>query len=185
MLKLAVSDAARHAHVWAGVFAVAAVCGLIDQYGMCLVATGGPLGHDGMVYSFAGSGMMVFSAIAVVAVTSSVGNLTVARQRESHALWQLAGASPKAVRHLVLLQLGLTGGCREPAGVRCRVASLRADGSRPSCRRVVRACRCPFGRGLVEHSRDLRLDGGASRGGRAWRCPTCREDQSARRALGT
>lgn len=58
--------------------------------------------------SSTGTMMLLFSAAAIVPVIASVSNLTVARQRDSYALWQLVGVNSHAVRNVVLIQLCMT-----------------------------------------------------------------------------
>lgn len=110
MFKLAASDLVRHANVWIGAFAVAIVCGLVGEYAFCLTSSSHRV-TDALQTNLqtAGTMMLFFSVIAGLPIVASVANLVITRQRISYALWQLAGASPRIVLWVVLLQLAVCG----------------------------------------------------------------------------
>ncbi len=103
MIRLVFSDLRDHATTWIGAFVIAVVCGYIGGWAASLVATGQ------RYQNFADLAwiVLVFSAIAAVAVLVSAANLTVSVQRRSYALWQLANVSPRRVGVVVLAQLAV------------------------------------------------------------------------------
>lgn len=103
MIRLVFSDLRDHATTWIGAFVIAVVCGYIGGWAASLVATGQ------RYQNFADLAwiVLVFSAIAAVAVLVSAANLTVSVQRRSYALWQLANVSPRWVGVVVLAQLAV------------------------------------------------------------------------------
>ena len=101
MIKLAFADLRDHILVWVGAFAVALACGYVGGWVASLAASASTcesLRDLGWV-------VLVFSAIAAMAVIVSVANLTVAAQRRSYALWRLANVDPRLVSLVVLVQL--------------------------------------------------------------------------------
>lgn len=105
MIRLVLCDLCDHAATWVGAFCVAVACGFIGGFAASLIATARTYPNT---ESLAVT-MLVFSAFAAVAVLVSATNLTVAAQRRSYALWQLANVSPRRVAAVVLAQLAVVG----------------------------------------------------------------------------
>lgn len=103
MIRLVFSELRAHAATWIGAFAVAVACGCIGGWAASLVATGQRYPN----FADLAWVVLVFSAIAAVAVLVSAANLTVSVQRRSYALWQLANVSPRRVGAVVLAQLAV------------------------------------------------------------------------------
>ena len=101
MIRLALCDLRDHAATWIGAFMVAAACGFIGGWGVSLAATAKTYPN---MQSFAVT-VIAFSMIAAVPVAAQTANLAVTAQRRSYALWQLANASPRQVRAVVLGQI--------------------------------------------------------------------------------
>lgn len=108
MIRLVFSDLRENIATWAGAFAVALACGLIGGWAVSMMATADGY-TEGLrrILQNAGSMMLVFSLVAAIAVLSSAANLTVAAQRRSYALWQLANVRPSFVSRVVLGQLAV------------------------------------------------------------------------------
>lgn len=100
MMRLALFDLRDHAAAWAGAFAVAVACGCIGGWAMSLEVTAAAGGVRN-----AGSAVLAFSLVAAVPVLASTAKLTVASQRRSYALWQLANVKPGRVACVVIVQL--------------------------------------------------------------------------------
>ena len=101
MIRLALCDLRDHAATWIGAFMVAAACGFIGGWGVSLAATAKT--YPNMQSSAVT--VIAFSMIAAVPVAAQTANLAVTAQRRSYALWQLANASPRQVRAVVLGQI--------------------------------------------------------------------------------
>ena len=103
MIRLVFLDLRDHAATWIGAFAVAVACGYIGGWAASIEATSGA--YEGL--RNVSSMVIVFSLVAAVVVLSSAANLTVAAQRRSYALWQLANVGPRMVGAVVLVQLAV------------------------------------------------------------------------------
>ena len=103
MIRLVLCDLRDHAATWAGAFCVAVACGFVGGFAASLIATARTYPNT---ESLAAS-VIMFSAVAAVAVLASVAGLTVSAQRRSYALWQLANVSPRRVAAVVLAQLAV------------------------------------------------------------------------------
>ena len=103
MMRLVFLDLRDHAATWVGAFCVAVACGFIGGFAASLMATAKSYPN---MESLAVT-MLMFSAMAAMAVLASAANLTVAMQRRSYALWQLANVSPRRVAAVVLAQLAV------------------------------------------------------------------------------
>lgn len=108
MLKLVVRDLLAHLRIWLGVAVVAAATAVVGATAAGDIETAAALGGDVALALYAISGsVVVLTAVAAVIVLSSVANLTVVLQQRDHALWQLVGVRPGAVRTVVSVQLVL------------------------------------------------------------------------------
>ena len=110
MLRLLGSDLVANARMWLAVLLVCAASGGVVSVSAAIAETA--YRTPGLVglalYSVSGT-LTTFTAIATVVVLGSVARLTVALQRRSHALWQLVGVRPGAIRLIVLGQLLVVG----------------------------------------------------------------------------
>ncbi|MFZ3454640.1 FtsX-like permease family protein [Arthrobacter sp. 7Tela_A1] len=98
--------------LWIGAFTVIAAAAVFLTMSAGLISTGLDLWAEDTISDRDIEGIIGFAAVpaALVVVTtavviSSVANLTLAEQRRSYALWQLAGVSPRRVTGVVLRQL--------------------------------------------------------------------------------
>ena len=110
MLRLLGSDLVANARMWLAVLLVCAASGAVVSVSAALGETAYRTpGTTGLaLYGVSGT-LTTSSAIATIVVLSSVARLTVALQRRSHALWQLVGVRPGAIRLIVLGQLLVVG----------------------------------------------------------------------------
>lgn len=120
MIRLVFSDLRDHAVAWIGAFAIAMACGYIGGWAASLVATGQRCPNFADLAWI----VLVFSAIAAVAVLVSAANLTVSLQRRSYALWQLANVSPRRVGAVVLAQLAVVAVLGAAAGTLAEAATF-------------------------------------------------------------
>ncbi|WP_080799001.1 FtsX-like permease family protein [Arabiibacter massiliensis] len=120
MMRLVLCDLRDHAATWVGAFCVAVACGFIGGFAASLVATAETYPN---MESLAVT-VIVFSALAAAAVLVSAANLTVAAQRRSYALWQLANVSPRRVSAVVLAQLAVVAVLGAAVGTLVEVASF-------------------------------------------------------------
>lgn len=120
MIRLVLCDLRDHAATWAGAFCVAVACGFVGGFAASLIATARTYPNT---ESLAVT-MLVFSAVAAVAVLASSANLTVAAQRRSYALWQLANVSPRRVVAVVLAQLAVVAVLGAAVGTLIEAASF-------------------------------------------------------------
>lgn len=110
MLRLLVDDLVANARMWLAVLLVCAASGAVVSVSAALTETAvGTPGTAGLALYGVGGTLSVFTGIATVVVLGSVARLTVALQRRSHALWQLVGVRPGAIRLVVLVQLLVVG----------------------------------------------------------------------------
>ena len=106
MLRLVLGDVATSARVWVGAAVVSAGAAAAALLAAALLAAAGDVGGNAGLALYAISGSVIaFTGIAGVVTLTSVGGLTVALQRRSHALWLLVGVRPGAVTAVVLGQL--------------------------------------------------------------------------------
>jgi putative ABC transport system permease protein len=108
--RLLLADLVGNARIWLGIAVVcaasAAVVAVAAATAAAAVRTDGDAGLA--LYGISGV-MLLFTAVAAIVVLGSVAGLTVALHRRDHALWQLVGVRPGAVRVVVLVQLLLVG----------------------------------------------------------------------------
>lgn len=127
MIKLAFSDLRDHAATWIGAFVVAVACGYVGGWAASFSATArmctGSLSRN---FEQVGVMVLVFSLVAAVAVLVSAANLTVAAQRRSYALWQLANVRPRLVSAVVLVQLAAVGALGAVVGTLLAALTLKA-----------------------------------------------------------
>ncbi|MBB2903606.1 putative ABC transport system permease protein [Kineococcus radiotolerans] len=103
---------------WAGAGVVAFTAALVGSLAAALIVTAARVGGTTGLALYALSGTVItFTLVSAIAVVGSVAGLTVALQRRTHALWQLIGLAPAAVRVIVLAQLLLVGLLGAVAGV--------------------------------------------------------------------
>ena len=120
MIRLVLCDLRDHAATWAGAFCVAVACGFVGGFAASLIATARTYPNT---ESLAAS-VIMFSAVAAVAVLASVAGLTVSAQRRSYALWQLANVSPRRVAAVVLAQLAVVAVLGAAVGTSIEAASF-------------------------------------------------------------
>ncbi len=92
MIRLVLCDLRDHAATWTGAFLVAVACGFIGGFAASLMATARTYPNT---ESLAAS-VLVFSGRGGGGARVG-GGLTVAAQRRSYALWQLANVGPRRV----------------------------------------------------------------------------------------
>ncbi|QXG76057.1 hypothetical protein KUM42_00275 [Modestobacter sp. L9-4] len=110
MLRLLVSDLVANARMWLAVLFVCLAAGGVVSVSAALVETAYRTpGTAGLALYGVGGSLTGFVVISIVVVLSSVARLTVTLQRRSHALWQLVGVRPGAIRLIVLAQLLVVG----------------------------------------------------------------------------
>ncbi|WP_432571034.1 FtsX-like permease family protein [Kineococcus sp. SYSU DK005] len=118
LTRLVVADVVADPRTWAGAGAVAATAAAVGTPVAALLVTAGRVGGTPALALYALSGtVLAFTLVAAVAVLGSVAGLVVGLQRRSHALWQLVGLGPGAVRAIVLAQLLLVGAAGAVLGV--------------------------------------------------------------------
>ena len=103
MIRLVLCDLRDHAATWTGAFLVAVACGFIGGFAASLMATARTYPNTEPL----AASVLVFSSVAAVAVLVPAAGLTVAAQRRSYALWQLANVGPRRVTAVVLAQLAV------------------------------------------------------------------------------
>ena len=99
---------------------MAVACGFVGGFAASLIATARTYPNT---ESLAAS-VIMFSAVAAVAVLASVAGLTVSAQRRSYALWQLANVSPRRVAAVVLAQLAVVAVLGAAVGTSIEAASF-------------------------------------------------------------
>lgn len=135
--RLAVADLRSSWQVWAGLFTVCAVAAVAGSVPGVLIVSGlRTPGVRGLaLLSIAGT-TAAFGLIALLVVVSAVVRLTAGLLERTHALWQLAGVTPRGVRVTMLLQTAVTatigavcGGTVAASVVPASVAASLADAS--------------------------------------------------------
>lgn len=120
MTRLILSELLNSARVWAGVLALSVVTGAVGFVAAAFVVSGGHATGDGrQLTASAGQMLIAFTSISALVGLAGASNLTVALQRRSLALWQLAGVRPAIVGFAVLAQLAIVGAVG--AGIGCLI----------------------------------------------------------------
>lgn len=121
MTRLILSELLNSARVWVGVLALSVVTGAVGFVAAAFVVSGGHASGDArQLTASAGQMLIAFTSISALVGLAGASNLTVALQRRSLALWQLAGVRPATVGFAVLAQLAIVGAVG--AGIGCLIA---------------------------------------------------------------
>jgi putative ABC transport system permease protein len=104
--RLLVRDLVTNARIWLGLALVCAAGAVAVAVSASIAESAYRTpGNVGLaLYGISGV-LLLFTAVAAVVVLGSVAGLTVALHRRDHALWQLVGVRPGAIRVIVLAQL--------------------------------------------------------------------------------
>lgn len=103
MTRLALSDLMDNKAIWVGLFIMAVLCGYLGSWAVSIESTASQFQN----LSSLGSVVMIFSAVAAVAVLIPLAQQVVLLQAKTYALWQIVGVPPRTISAVVLVQLFL------------------------------------------------------------------------------